>query len=187
MAAGLAALIVDEGKWLPLAMALAGVATAVLWRRAAGPSRTRVMAALNLFAGATLTVMGVGHLLAVATKHAQGTLEGSPATLYPIGVAVTVPALLMVADTRALANGVGHARRTVLLNGWLAATLVLLGLINAPLALAPLLNIGYRLHARPVTGRVLVAAAVLVHAGLFIGGLMFMASGQNFEQFSGME
>ena len=41
---------------------------------------------MNLFVGVTLVVMGIGHLLAVTTKLLQGTLNGSPALLYLIGV-----------------------------------------------------------------------------------------------------
>jgi hypothetical protein len=179
-------LVVDEAKWLPLAMTLAAGAVAMLVVRHRSGERTHtVMAAMNLFAGVMLAVMGAGHLLAVTTKLLQGTLEGSPAVLYPIGVAVLVPASLMIAHTRAiLADG---GARTTMFNGWLAVTLAGLGLHNLPLVAPLLLNIGYRLHQRRAVGWAIVSAAVFLNTGLFIGALIFMASGQNFEQFSGVE
>jgi hypothetical protein len=180
------ALVVDEAKWLPLAMAIAAVAVGMLVaRRPTGERVHLLMAGMNLFAGVMLGVMGTGHVLAVTTKLLQGTLEGSPAVLYPIGVAVLVPSSLMVAHTRAiLADG---GARTMLFNGWMAVTLAALGLHNLPLVAPLLLNIGYRLHRRRAVGWAIVSVAVVLNTGLFIGALIFMASGQSFEQFSGME
>lgn len=144
------------------------------------------MAAMNLFAGVMLATMGLGHLLAVTTKLRLGTLEGSPAVLYPIGIAVSVPAWLMIAHTRAiLANATPG--RTTGLNAWMAATLIALGLHNLPLAAPALLNIGYRFHSRRAVGMAIVSLAVVFNVALFIGALVFMASGQTFEQFSGIE
>lgn len=182
----LLALIIDEAKWLPVAMGIAAVTVGMLVaRHRTGERAHLVMAGMNLFAGVMLAVMGTGHMLAVTTKLLQGTLEGSPAVLYPIGVAVLVPASLMVAHTRAiLADG---GARTTMFNGWLAVTLAALGLHNLPLVAPLLLNIGYRLHQRRVVGWAIVSVAVFLNTGLFIGALIFMASGQNFEQFSGME
>jgi hypothetical protein len=178
------ALIVDEAKWLPLAMTLGAAAVALVVARHRG-ERYVVMAAMNLFAGVMLAVMGGGHVLAVTTKLVQGTLGGSPAVLYPIGIVVLVPSCLMIGHTRAiLADG---GARTTLLNGWLALTLAALGLHNLPLAAPLLLNIGYRLHQRRAVGWAIVSLAVFLNTGLFIGAVIFMASGQNFEQFSGMQ
>jgi hypothetical protein len=185
----IAALIVNEGTWLPIAMATALVTIVVLHVkcRHTTPSRPLIMSMMSLFAGVTLAIMGAGHLLAVATKQAQGTLEGSPWLLYPIGIAVLVPSALIVRHTRALLAANDAPRRTVGLNAWLAGTLVVLGVFNIPLAIPVLLNIGYRLHVRRAAGVAIVGAAILIQAGLLVGGLIFMASGQNFEQFSGME
>ena len=72
------------------------------------------------------------------------------------------------------------------LNTALALALLVLGLHNLPLAAPALLNIGYQLHARPAAGRVILGLAVLVNLGLFIGSVLFFASGQSFEQLSGM-
>jgi hypothetical protein len=76
---------------------------------------------------------------------------------------------------------------TLKLNAWLALTLLALGLHNLPLAAPALLNLGYHLHSRRVVGWAFVSLAVVVNVGLFIGSLIFLASGQSFEQFRGIE
>ena len=178
MSSQLAAFITGEGNWLPLAMALALAAVIATWPRQRDRiARDRVLTAMNLFVGTMLAVMGLGHLLAVTIKLGQATLEGSPLLLYPIGIAIVIPATLIVLrSTRANAMG---------LNAWMAVTLVVLGLINVPLAIPALLNLAYARHTRPVTGSLIVAAFVLVNLGLFAGGTMFMLSGaRTFEEFS---
>lgn len=183
----MAAFIVGEGNWLPMAMTAAILACAVLYARTRTlpiPPRAQTMAMMNLFVGVTLTVMGAGHLLAVTTKLLQGTLRGSPLLLYPIGIAIVAPSLLIVRQTRALLRDADRGGM-VMLNGWLAATLVALGLVNTPLAVPGVLNIAYRLHSRRAVGITILALAVLVNAGLLVGGLLFLASGaQTFEEFS---
>jgi putative flippase GtrA len=173
----IAAFIIGEGNWLPMAMAIAVAAAAAVWRRHDTlAARRRVMEAMNLFVGVTLLVMGIGHLLAVTTKLMQGTLHGSPALLYLIGVAIVVPAsfILRRADSGAAAS-----------NGWMAAILVLLGLINIPLAIPALLNIAYARHSRPRTGQLIAGAWVLINLALFSGGMLFMLSGaRTFEEFT---
>ena len=173
-----AAFITGEGNWLPLAMALAAATVLIVWvRHRHVPHRDRVQEAMNVFVGAMLVIMGIGHLLAVTTKQLQGTLNGSPALLVVIGVAIVVPALMLVL----------HANRATApaLNAWMALTLVVLGLVNIPLALPALLNIAYSKHSRAAAGSVIVAAALLVHLGLFAGGVMFMLSGaRTFEEFT---
>lgn len=186
----IATAIVSENKWLPVAMsaALASVAVLVIRYRGSNLPATRlVMASMNLFAGVMLATMGVGHVLAVTTKLLIGTLEGSPLVLYPIGVAVLVPSCWMIAHTRAILGHQGAGRTTTGLNLWMAVTLMALGLHNLPLAAPSLLNIGYRLHSRRAIGMAIVSFAVVFNVALFIGALVFMASGQNFEQFSGLE
>ena len=186
----LATAIVSENKWLPAAMAAAVVAVAVLMARQRGsglPTTRLVMAAMNLFAGVMLATMGVGHVLAVTTKWLLGTLEGSPLVLYPIGIAVLAPSWLVIAHTRAILRSADAGRTTTGLNAWLAVTLMALGLHNLPLAAPALLNIGYRLHSRRAIGMAIVSVAVVFNVALFVGALMFMASGQSFEQFSGIE
>jgi len=186
----IAAVIVSENKWLPLAMSAAVVSVAVLLARQRGsalPTTRLVMAAMNLFAGVMLATMGAGHVLAVTTKLLLGTLAGSPLVLYPIGAAVIVPSWLVIAHTRAILGRADSGRTTTGLNAWLAVTLMALGLHNLPLAAPSLLNIGYRLHSRRAIGTAIVSVAVVFNVALFIGALMFMASGQTFEQFSGVE
>jgi formate-dependent nitrite reductase membrane component NrfD len=152
---------------------------AVQWiRHSRFVNRDRVMEGMNLFVGVTLLVMGFGHLLAVTTKLLQHTLNGSPALLFTIGVAIVLPSALIVLN----ANGAKAAA----FNGWMAATLVVLGLINIPLAIPALLNIAYRKHSRARTGVAIVVAFVLVNLALFTGGLLFLLSGaRTFEEFSG--
>lgn len=176
--ARLAAFIIGEGNWLPIAMAIALATAIAVWIRHAGvPARDRTQRAMNLFVGVTLLVMGIGHLLAVTTKQLQGTLNGSPALLYLIGVAIVIPAALIVLNA--------SRARAAAINGWMAATLVVLGLINIPLAIPALLNIAYSRHSRAGMGAAIVIAFVLVNLGLFTGGMLFMLSGaRTFEEFS---
>jgi hypothetical protein len=180
----MAAFVTGEGNWLPMAMTAALVAGAVLYFRPLPVSRrTRIMAAMNLYVGVMLAVMGVGHLMAVTAEFIMNRLEGSPLLLYAIGLAIVAPSLLIIRHTRALLRPGDDGGTTVTLHAWLAATLVMLGLVNTPLALPVVLNIAYRLHRRRWTGFAIVAMAIIVNAGLLIGGVIFMASGQTFEEF----
>jgi len=186
MRARLVALIVDEGKWLSLSMGLALVAVLVFLRRTRGSeARQRTLAAMSLFFAVTIGTMAFGHLLAVSTKLVVGTLAGSVAALYAIGIALAVPSWWLLART--LRHAARDPGRTGLaLQLWLVATLLALGLHNLPLALPGLLNGGYQLHSRRITGLLLVATSLLVNLGLFVGSLVFLASGKSFEEFSGM-
>ena len=104
-----------------------------------------------------------------------------------IGLALLVPSWWLVHHARrGLAGGGERGRTTIALNAWLAVTLLGLGVPNVPLAVPAFLNMGYHLHARRGVGWAIVSVAIVVQAGLFIGALIFMASGQTFEQFSGM-
>ena len=186
----LIALIIDESKWLPLAMGLAFVAAGILYlrnRKSQLPVRQFVLGVMNLFFSVTLLIMAFGHLLAVTTKLAIGSLQGSPPKLYAIGVALLVPTLWLVLHTRRiLIPNADHGRRTFLLNTWLAVTLLVLGIHNLPLAAPAVINIGYHLHSRRIVGWAIVSIAVLFNVALFIGSVVFLLSGQSFEQFSGM-
>lgn len=187
----LISLIIDESKWLPASMVLAFVAVVGLIfreRNSQLPVRRRVLSVMNLFFGVTILTMAFGHLLAVTSKLAIGSLQGSPLKLYAIGVALIVPSFLLVAHTRQiLLPDKAQGRRTILFNGWLAATLLVLGIHNLPLAAPAVINIGYHLHSRRVVGWALLSIAILITVALFIGSMIFFLSGQNFEQFSGME
>lgn len=185
----LVALIVDESKWMPVSMGIALLAVTVLLflRRHAGlPGRRRILAAMSLFFGVTIGTMAFGHLLAVSTKLVSGTLEGSALVLYLIGAALAVPSWWLIYHAgRELASASDPGRTTLGLNAWLTVTLVALGLYNLPLAAPGVLNVAYGLHSGRLAGRALVGIAVLVNLSLFVGSLIFMASGQSFEQFMG--
>lgn len=187
----LVALIVDESKWLTASMGSALLAVTVLLychRHSDLPGRRRVLAAMNLFFGVTIGAMAFGHLLAVTSKLALGTLEGSVPVFYLIGIALAVPSWWLIYHTRGvLTRDGGHGRATLGLNAWLAMTLLGLGIHNLPLAAPGFLNIWYHLHSGRVVGWAIVAMAVVVNVGLFIGSLIFMASGQSFEQFRGIQ
>jgi len=183
------ALIVDESKWLTASMSLALAVTVLLHRdrRSDLPARRRILAAMNLFFGVTIGTMAFGHLLAVTTKLALGTLEGPVPLFYVIGTALAVPSWLLIQHTRRLlASDDDYGRATVVLNAWLAITLLAVGLHNLPLAAPAFLNIGYHLHSGRVAGWAIVSTAIVVNVGLFIGSLVFLVSGQSFEQFSRM-
>jgi ketosteroid isomerase-like protein len=187
----LAALVVDESKWLPFSMGLAILAVVVLLRRqrrsklAAQP---RAMAAMSLFFGLTIATMALGHLAAVTTKLALGTLEGSRWLLYAIGIALAVPAGWLIHHAlRLFGSEADHGRGSLVLNAWLAATLLALGLHNLPLAVPGFLNVGYQLLAGTLARSVIVGLSVVANLGLFVGSLVFLASGQSFEQFTGIE
>jgi hypothetical protein len=186
----LVALIIDESKWLTVSMGLALLAAAILlyrYRTSELPARRRILAAMNLFFGVTIGTMAFGHLLAVTVKLALGALDGSPLVFYAIGAALAAPSLSLIKHTRRVLAFHNHGRTTVLLNAWLAVTLLVLGIHNLPLAAPAFFNIGYHLHSRRIVGWAIVSLAVAVNVGLFIGSLIFLASGQSFEQFRGIE
>jgi hypothetical protein len=182
----LAAFIVGEGNWLPLAMGAAFISIAVLFgaiKHSAIPRRQRILAAMNLFTGVMLLVMGCGHLLAVTTRQLQGTLRGSALLFYAIGIAIVVPAWFLVRHTRAILAAAA-ARTTVKLNAWMAITLAVLGIVNLPLAVPAVCTLGYSLHRRRWAGWLALTFFLVATIGLFAGGVIFMASGQTFEEFS---
>ncbi len=187
----LAAVIVDESKWLTASMGFALLTLTILLyrhRHSDLPARRRIMAAMNLFFGVTMGTMAFGHLSAVTTKLALGTLEGSILVFYLIGILLAVPSLWLIHHARGeLASDDDHGRTTLVLNAWLAITLLALGVHNLPIAAPALFNIGYHLHSRRVVGWGIVSLAVVVNVALFIGSLIFLASGQSFEQFRGIE
>jgi hypothetical protein len=151
------------------------------------PGRRRVLAVMNLFFGVTILTMAFGHLLAVSTKLVIGTLQGSTLKLYAIGIALVMPTLRLVFHTRQiLTSQQDHGRTTLLLNTWLAVTLLVLGIHNLPIAAPAFINICYLLHSHKVVGWAILSIAVLLNVGLFIGSVIFLLSGQSFEQFSGM-
>jgi hypothetical protein len=187
----LVALILDEGHWFPVSLGLALLSVSVLLYRHRNsdlPARRRITAAMNLFFGVTIGTMAFGHLLAVTTKLALGTLRGSVLLFYVIGIVLAVPSWRLICHARELvASDSDLASRTIVLNVWLGLTLLALGLPNLPLALPAFFNLGYQMHSRRELGWAIVGAAVVLNVGLFIASLFFLLSGQTFEQFSGME
>lgn len=182
-------MILNEGNWLPVSMGLALLATSVLWcrskRRGAG-NRHLPAAALGLFAGVMIGVMAFGHFLAVTVKLLRGDLTGSIPLLYLIGMMLAVPAGWLV--RRSVDHAIAEQQMNRLLvapNAWLAATLLLMGQHNLPLALPALCGVAYQFQQGRVMGRVIIGFAVLTGAGLFVASLVFMASGQTFEEFTG--
>ena len=126
---------------------------------------------MNLFTGVTIMTMAAGHLIAVTIKLVGSDLQGSVLVLYPIGVLLMAPAVFVVWHALSLmAGNQDRGNSTVRLNAWLALTL----------------NIAYHLHSRRLVGWAIVGVAAALNVGLLIGSLIFLASGQSFEQFSGM-
>jgi len=179
------ALILNESRWLFAAMLVSMVAVgiAVARLRRSGLAGQRVIAtAMSMFYGCLIGVMGSGHLLAVTIKLFQGNLDGTPWPLYALGLVLALPSWWLV-----LCATHGPGRKVVALNAWVGGALLVLGVHNAPLAAPALLNIAYRYHSRRVVGWLILAATVAIYLALLIGSLVFLASGQSFEQFQGME
>ncbi len=181
--------ILNEGAWLTWSMALSFALVAVSTRRhwRALSNRDRVMSAMNLFYGCMIGTMAVGHLLAVTIKAFQGTLEPSWWSIYLLGLVLAVPAWWLVAGAYRSEQEPGRFGTMTLLNAWLGVCLLGLGLHNLPLAAPAALNIAYQCHARRAVGWTIASVAVAANLALFVGSLMFLASGQTFEQFRGME
>jgi hypothetical protein len=181
------AVVLDESKWLTISMSAAFLAVALmLYRHRSADLRDRVLGAMTLCFAATISVMALGHLLAVTIKLIAGTLVGSIAVVYVIGIALAVPSWWsLLRALRAFATL--RSPTTLWLNGWMVATLVVLGLPNIPLAAPGLLTMAYQVHTHRALGWAIVGVALLLAGGLFVGSLIFLASGQTFEQFRGME
>ena len=182
--------ILNESQWLAMAMTLsilAVAATVELDRRRGRTPRARVVRAMNLFFASVIGIMGFGHLLAVAVKHAQGSLEGLPILLYPLGIALVVPAAwLFLQVGRWTRDEERWRNRLVAANAVLGIVLLGLGFHNWPLALPAALNVAYLYQSRRAVGWAIVAAALAANLLLFVGAWIFYASGQSFEQFKGM-
>jgi hypothetical protein len=183
-------LALDEGKWLPIAMLLAIVASTVAINRRlrhGSPYRDTILVTMNLFYGWMIGIMSLGHLLAVTIKVARGTLEGSMWFLYPLGLVLAIPAWCLAFRAGHLVAQ-GDRRGTLLaaLNAWLGICLVALGLHNVPLAVPAAFNLAYQYHSRRTVGWAIVTVSVVTMMALFVGALVFLASGKSFEEFRGM-
>jgi hypothetical protein len=184
-------LIVDESKWLTFSLALACLAVVMMLARSRQrprPWADSIGVAMSLFFAVTIGTMAAGHLLAVTVKLAMGTLDGGVLRFYLIGAALAVPSWSLLAHVSRLAiRGAATNRTTVALNVWVAGTLLAMGLHNLPLAAPGLINMIYLRQPRPMLGWALVGLSVVVNLGLLAGSLVFLASGQSFEQFRGIQ
>ena len=186
----IASFVLDESKWLFAALLLSVLAVLVLigprsWRTA--PRRPTIQRAMNLFYGCTIGTMSFGHLLAVSVEWARGTLEGSPWFLLPLGLVLFVPSIwLFLRFVRQEPDAERGRRTTVALNTWLGLALLALGPHNWPLAVPAALDVAYLFHSRRIVGWTIVSVTVAADAALFLGSLVFLASGQSFEQFKDM-
>jgi hypothetical protein len=183
--------LLDDRRWLFSSILLSAVAVVVSLsgRRGHGlPDRLEILWAMNVFYGCMIGTMSLGHLTAVTVKAVQGTLEGSLWILYPLGLALTIPAWwLAVRAERYVKREDRYGKRIVALNSWLGVCLVGFGLHNLPLAAPAALNIGYQFHRKRAVGWTIVTVAIATNVALFVGSIVFLASGQSFEQFQGMK
>ena len=183
-------LALDESKWLSTAMLLSIIAVTVLLRqqrRQGLAARLRILEALNLFYGCMIGIMSFGHLFAVTVKLIQGTLAGSPWMLYALGLVLAIPAWWLALRAGKFVKALERwGARMLALNAWLGVCLLALGFHNWPLAGPAALNIAYQLHSKRAVGWAIVTVAIAGNLALFIGSMVFFASGQSFEQFKGM-
>lgn len=98
-------LVLDESKWLSLAMLLAIIAVFIRISRQGLSQRLRILEALNLFYGCMIGIMSFGHLLAVTVKASQGTLGGSLLILYALGLVLAIPSWWLAFRAGRFVNG----------------------------------------------------------------------------------
>ena len=87
--------LLDDRRWLFTSMLLSTIAVVVSLADDACTAclhRLEILWAMNLFYGCMIGTMALGHLTAVTVKTVQGTLEGSLWMLYPLGLALAIPA-----------------------------------------------------------------------------------------------
>ena len=129
-----------EDLWFPIAASIALIAVAGLvghYRAEAVSRAVVVICALNLFYGSLIGILGFGHLLAVSITTAMGTSTGRW-FLYPLGFAITVPAVWLAASVEGLREQKKSAwKSAIALNAWLA---MLLFPLAGPLAAPALVN-----------------------------------------------
>ena len=177
--------LLSESRWVAPCVGLAWLCALWVLRGRGWADRQTVTAALSIFSGALIGGLAFGHLFAVTLKLATGGVQGSPIVLYGIGFALLVPAVVVLRHAVRLARGDDlDSRRTIAVNGLLAAALLVSGPLNLPLALPALLTIAYAVHRGRVVGRAVVGSALVVAVFLLAGSVEFFLSGGSFEDFS---
>ena len=145
-------LLLNEDLWFPTATAIALVAMITFiarQRKMPIPRRTKIACSLNLFYGFLIGIMGLGHLLAVTIKSVLGTLPSTTSfwNVYPLGLALAVPAWWLVANVAGLKRNENAGRfKAIGLNAWLGFVLLVPG---APLAAPAIVNILLLTWKRP--------------------------------------
>lgn len=165
-------------------MVVAAIASVASLRRGEAP-RARTLLLMNRFFGGLIGTMTIGHLLAITVKMSHGTLAGSPLLLYALGIGLGVPAWFLVARARTyIDDEKRYGRRLAGLNAGIGAALLAIGLHHLPLAAPAAFNVLYQFNRHRMAGRVIVGVAVAFTLALFVGGVIFMASGLTFEEFT---
>ena len=138
-------LILKEDVWFAFATSVGLVAILALIAHQRQQQRSKwtiAAAALNLFFGLWIGIMGIGHLVAVTIKAVLGTL---PANVHlwiaiPLGFALAVPGWWLTALVRGLLAGdQGCRHQAMWLNAWLAVVTAAAG--AGPVSVVPLMNL----------------------------------------------
>jgi hypothetical protein len=129
--------IVDESKWLTISLGLAFLIVFITHlknRKTQLNSRKRyILALLNLCFAINIGFMAFGHILAVTIKLFKGTLEGSTAFFYLIGIILAIPSWWLISYATLMLKPVYSSKKSWPLNLWVAVTLLALGPYNFPL------------------------------------------------------
>ena len=179
-------LLLDESKWFAFSLAVAAIGStiAVYVKSSAISSYRRTELITHLLFGITIGTMAFGHLLAITIKLWLGTLEGSIPLLYLLGFAIGIPSWLLIYKELQKTE---TKNSVLVLNLWVATTLLTAGLTNIPLAIPGFLNAIRKVSKRKEVKIILLWAVVIIYIFLLIGSINFAMSGGSFEDFSGMD
>ncbi len=184
----IAQLIIDESKWLAFSLLLAALGSVItLYQRKSATRDRKIDMTLNLLFGITIGTMAFGHLLAVTTKLWLGTLEGSIPLLYALGFSIGVPSWWLLYCEWSNSEDEVDKKKMMGLNFWTAATLMVLGTHNLPLALPGFINVARNIESEWIPKKALLWTSLLIFMFLLVGSIIFMMNGQSFEEFSGMD
>lgn len=123
-------LLLRDGLWFFSATGiglLSAIGLVVIGRREHVPTGVTITAALNLFFGVWIGIMGTGHLFAVTTKALLGALRPDINLWFaiPFGLAMAVPGWWLVGQVRALLRqNETSSSQAMWLNAWLALVLI---------------------------------------------------------------